>query len=70
MKLGFSLVLYMKLRQFLQREQDERSRLLFFCGNVCAIWLLYIELPNQHSGLWGRELFAFIRCGQSKASGR
>jgi len=39
LQIGFSLVLYLKLRQFQQRERDERSRLR--PARACRIVLLH-----------------------------
>ena len=73
LQIEFSLVLYLKLRQF--HTQRMRRTLTSVAGispsHRFATWsIVYIAVRLYASGLLGRELFAFICVGQSKASGR
>jgi len=71
-KIGFSLVLYLKLRHF--HTQGIRRTLTSATGfglpHRFATWFIAFAIYLNANGLLGRELFVFIRCGQSKASDR
>ena len=71
-KIGFSLVLYLKLRHF--HTQGIRRTLTSATGfglpHRFATWFIVLAICLDANGLWGRELFAFICVRQSKASGR